>query len=164
MRFKKLMLALGLIVLATLSLERASAEVKGMSVEIKGLKCEFCVKKAESSLKDIDWIKSAHVDLDASVAHITVKERKSINLNELNQKIKDSGFNPEKVKLAVTGNLTEYNGYTALKATGSDQVFILKELKETFLEGEGKVKVTGFAHLDEGLPIAISVESVEKIE
>lgn len=186
MRFKVLILALG--VLATLSLKNAYAEVKSMNVEVKGLKCEFCVEKAENGLKDINWIKSAHVDLDASVAHIMVKKGVPIDIEELNQKVKGSGFTPEKVEITATGELTQYDGYAALRMKGSGQVFLLtdgdvadkddviqviksvkgisdkklKELKEISLDGIKEITITGFAYPNKMLSPALTVEKMER--
>jgi len=188
MRLKKLVLLLGLLVLVTLSLERGYAEVESMNVGVKGLKCGFCVKKAEGGLHDINWIKSAHVDLDASVAHIMVKKGMPIDLEELNQKVEGSGFTPEKVEITATGELTQYDGNAALRMKGSGQVFLLtdeyvtdkddaiqgvrslkgisdkklKELKEVSLDGKKEVTITGLAHAHEILSLAISVEKIER--
>ena len=188
MRLKKLVLVLGLLVLVTLSLERGYAEVESMNVGVKGLKCEFCVKKAEGGLHDINWIKSAHVDLDASVAHIMVKKGMPIDLEELNQKVKGSGFTPEKVEITATGQLTQYDGYAALRMKGSGQMFLLtdeyvtdkddviqgvksvkgisdkklKDLKEVSLDGEKEVTITGFAYSSKTLFTALTVEKIER--
>lgn len=188
MRFKVLILALGLGVLSILSLTRAYAEVESINVEVKGLRCEFCVKKAEGSLHDINWIKSAHVDLDASVAHIMVKKGMPIDIEELNQKVKGSGFTSEKVEITATGELTQYDGYIALRMKGSGQVVLLtdedvadkdnekqgiksvkgisdkklKELKEISLDGIKEITITGFAYSHKILSPSLSVEKIER--
>lgn len=174
--FKKLILALGIMVLIILSFQPAFSEIERVEMQVNGMTCPFCVYGIEKKLKGVEGIEDARANLKTGIVEIKVKNGKAVDIDRLNEAVRESGFTPGEIKITATGSLIEYNSYPALKVTGSDQVFLLVEKheheKEEFLSkekldqikaatenGEKTITITGHVHTHRDFPPALSVDS-----
>jgi copper chaperone CopZ len=181
--FKKLILVLGIMALTLISFQPAFAEVSRVEMQVNGMTCPFCVYGIEKKLKSVEGIEDAGANLRTGIVDIRLKKDKPLNVEKLNEAVRESGFTPGRIKIKATGQLTKYDlegkEYPALKVTDSNQVFLLTSTpdheKEEFLGekkskdmekategGKKEITITGYVHSHpSGIPPALSVESFE---
>lgn len=174
--FKKLVLALGIMVLTLTSFKPAFAEIDRVEMRVNGMTCPFCVYGIEKKLKGVEGIEDARANLKTGILEIKVKNGKAVDIDKLNEAVKESGFTPGEIKITATGSLIEYDGYPALRVTGSDQVFLLvrkhehekeeflskekiEEIKAATENGIRTITITGHVHTHRDFPSALSVDS-----
>ncbi len=180
---KKLILVLGVSITTLIFFQSAFAEINGVEMQVDGMTCPFCVYGIEKKLKAVGEVKDASSNLKTGIVDIKLEGNGPLDIERLNEAIRESGFTPGKIKIKATGEVTKYklegNENPALKVTGTDQVFLLTlapdHEKEEFLNGEKlkeiekasesgskKISITGYIHSHSvGVPPALSVKSFE---
>lgn len=161
-----------------ISLQSSFAEINSVEMKVDGLTCPFCVFGVEKKLKALDEIEGVNTNLKSGFVEVFLKDGKAIDINRLNNAVKESGFTPGDIKVTATGEFTESSGNPAIKVSGSDQIFLLvgskSHEKEEFLSeeriaeintatesGGKKLTVNGYLHTHSELPSALSLESYE---
>ena len=69
-----------------------------IEVEVKGMFCPICAYKAEKKVKEVEGVKSVHVDLKAGKAIIVTTHTHKITEAELKEAIKKAGFLPGNIQ------------------------------------------------------------------
>lgn len=174
--FKKIILALGIMVLILLSFQPAFSEIDRVEMQINGMTCPFCVYGIEKKLEALEEVEDASANLKTGIVDIKLKKDEPIDIERLNEAVRETGFTPGGIKITATGSLIEYNGYPALKVAGSDQDFLLvgkhEHEKEEFLSkgkidqikaatenGTKTITITGYVHTHRDFSLALSVDS-----
>ena len=159
----------------------ASADVEQATMIVEGMTYPFCIFGIEKKIKSLDEVQDAEANLRSGTVDITFKENAVVSIKRLNKAVDDSGFTPGVLEITASGILEQYKledkEFPAIKASGSDQVFLLtgtkdhrqeeyitpeklKELSEAAASNGGNRTITGHVHQHPGdLPLALSVES-----
>ncbi len=77
-----------------------AAEVQVVDIDIEGMSCQFCAHSVEKKITKLSYVKKAEVNIDTKKAHIIIIEGKQADIEELKQKVMDSGFKPVKVTVS----------------------------------------------------------------
>jgi len=180
---KKLILVLAFFITTLIFFQPSFAEINNVEMQVDGMTCPFCVYGIEKKLEALGEVKDASSNLKTGIVDIKLEANGPLDIERLNEAIRESGFTPGKIKIKATGEVTKYKlegkENPALKVTGSDQVFLLTSApnhdKEEFLSekklnevekategGKKEITITGYIHSHpEGVPPALSVESFE---
>lgn len=78
-----------------------------IEVEVKGLHCSMCVRNCERSLKKLDEVEEASVQLDEGMAFIKVKEGRTVTKEQVIEAIENAGFETGDFKRFPENNQTE---------------------------------------------------------
>jgi len=88
---------IALLTLAVIHVSANGANKQQIEVDIQGMTCKFCAYGIQKKLNKLPNIEKAEVNIDTKKAIIIVKEGLLINLGEVKEAIKSSGFVPVKV-------------------------------------------------------------------
>ncbi len=109
----------GLLLLAFTQAAAAQAPQElGMlevSVQVDGLSCPFCAYGLEKKLRKVGNVARIEIRVDEGRAVVTPESGTSLELDELEQAVRDGGFTPREVSVTAQGRLTELNGAAALE-------------------------------------------------
>jgi len=180
---KKLISVLGFFIITLIFFQPAFAEINSVEMQVDGMTCPFCVYGIEKKLEALGEVKDASSNLKTGIVDIILTEDKSLDIERLNEAIRESGFTPGRIKIKATGELTTYKlegkGNSALKVTGSAQLFLLisnakhdnqeflnektiKELEQATDDGKKEIIISGYVHSHTAeVPPALSVDSFE---
>ena len=92
---KKLLITVVSVFLFPMAL--MASELQVIDIDIEGMSCKFCAHSVQKKMTKLPYVKKAEVNIDTKKAHIVVAEGQQANIDELKQKILDSGFKPVKV-------------------------------------------------------------------
>ncbi len=95
---KQVIIALTVLLFLPLSLRAANTQV--IDIEIKGMSCKFCAYSVQKNLGKLPEIDKAEVNIDTQKAHIVMHEDRQANVEQLKEKITESGFTPVKVTIS----------------------------------------------------------------
>jgi len=127
----------------------AAAGGPELSVKVDGLSCPFCAYGMEKKLKKLEGIQDLKIQVDKGMADLTFKRGASIDLDDIQARIRKGGFTPTKIHGTLTGMLKKAGDHWLLKLGGSDQVWRLD------LSAQDKTRTTT---LKEGLRVTITGE------
>ena len=94
-----------------------------VSVQVDGLSCPFCAYGLEKKLRKVDNVARLEIRVDEGRAVVTPKPGTSLELDVLEQAVRDGGFTPREVSVTARGRLIELNGAAALEL--SDGILLL---------------------------------------
>lgn len=77
-----------------------ATELQVIDIDIEGMSCKFCAYSVQKKMTKLPYVNKAEVNIETKKAHIEITEGKIFNLEELKQKVIDSGFKPVKVTLS----------------------------------------------------------------
>ncbi len=130
MERRKAFLAVSLTGLLLVSLTQGAAaqapQALGMlevTVQVDGLSCPFCAYGLEKKLRKVANVARLEIQVSEGRAVVTPKSGTSLDLDELEQAVRDGGFTPREVSVTARGRLTELNGAAALEL--SDGILLL---------------------------------------
>jgi len=139
------------------------AEIKKVEVGIDGLSCPFCVWGLKQQMKGIKSIEKLEISLKKSLAHFTLKEDSLLNIEEIEGAVKDAGFSIRGIGIEAAGEITAYDGFPALKVSGSGQIFILSNFKK--INPGAAVLIDGSVHKHEkGKSYGLLIKKLKIIE
>lgn len=95
---KKLLITVVSVFIFPLAL--MAAEVQVIDIDIEGMSCQFCAHSVQKKMTRLPYVEKAEVNIDTKKAHIVVAKGQQANIDELKQKILDSGFKPIKVTVS----------------------------------------------------------------
>ena len=90
-----------IICLASISL--AQAQLRTLTVYVDGMACPFCAYGIEKKLKRVEGVKSLYIDINAGTATLRAEEGRSVNLGQVPQAVRDSGFTAREMRVEATG-------------------------------------------------------------
>lgn len=120
-----------------------------ISVKVDGLSCPFCAYGMEKKLKKINGIEDLKIHVDKGVATLAFKKGTTIDLADIQARIRKGGFTPTKIHATLTGLLKKTGDHWLLKLAGSDQVWRLEASSQ---------KKTWTTTLKEGLRVTVTGE------
>lgn len=120
-----------------------------ISVKVDGMSCPFCAYGMEKKLKKLDGIRDLKIQVDKGVATLAFKQGATIDLDDIQARIRKGGFTPTQINGTLTGILKKAEDQWLLKLVGSDQVWRLEASSE---------EETWTATLKEGLKVTITGE------
>ncbi len=130
MKRKKTLLAVSLTGLLLLALTHAAAAqappelgMLEVTVQVDGLSCPFCAYGLEKKLRKVENVARVEIRIDEGRTVVTPESGTSLDLDELEQAVRDGGFTPREVSVTARGRLTELNGAAALEL--SDGILLL---------------------------------------
>mgnify|MGYP000580336388 FL=1 len=63
-----------------------------VEVKIKGMVCSFCAQGLQKGIGKLEEVEKVEINLKKGYAKITVKEGKTLSMNEVKEIIKDAGY------------------------------------------------------------------------
>lgn len=149
--------------LLTTGLHITFAEITEVEVGINGLSCPFCVVQLEKPMERIKAIDRLDIHLKKGIACFTLKENSLLNIKEIKDAVKKTGFSVRNIKLKVIGEIVTYGEFPALKASGTGQVFVLDDLKGK--QPGSIVMIEGNVHEHaQGNYYGLSIERIENVK
>lgn len=162
----------------------AWAEVTEVELHIDGLSCPFCVFNIEKPLKAVPALGSIDTNYKEGLVRAGVKPDQPVELKQLLKAVADTGFTLRAIRLTVIGTASEWEGHPVLDASRTGQRFLLfKEEGKSALTPEHTiadpalerqlsawrtsgtlVEIAGVVHEHQGLPPALSIETIREIE
>lgn len=94
-----------------------------VTVQVDGLSCPFCAYGLEKKLRKVENVARIEIRVDEGRTVVTPESGTSLDLDELEQAVRDGGFTPREVSVTARGRLTELNGAAALEL--SDGILLL---------------------------------------
>ena len=91
-------LIMSLILFFPMSLLAGNTQI--IDIDIEGMSCKFCAYSVKRNLSKLPDIATAEVNIDTKKAHIVMQEGKQADVEQIKQKITESGFTPIKVTLS----------------------------------------------------------------
>ena len=140
-----------------------------VSVQVDGLSCPFCAYGLDKKLRKVENVASIEIRVDEGRAVVTPESGTSLELDALEQAVRDGGFTPRELSVTAQGRLTELNGAAALELS-SVILLLLAEGGQTNallrLPTGSVVRVEGQAALEQtgghaGHPYTLTVRSFE---
>ena len=91
-------LIMSLILFFPMSLLAGNTQI--IDIDIEGMSCKFCVYSVKKNLSELPGIDKADVNIDTKKAHIIMQEGLQADVEQIKQKISESGFTPVKITLS----------------------------------------------------------------
>ncbi len=176
MKRNETLLAVSLTGLLLLALTQAAAAqappelgMLEVTVQVDGLSCPFCAYGLEKKLRKVENVARIEIRVNEGRAVVTPESGTSLELDELEQAVRDGGFTPREVSVTARGRLTELNGAAALElsngillllAEGSQTNALLRSPTGSVVRVEGQAapeQPDGHA----GHPYTLTVRSFE---
>lgn len=82
-------------ILCLLSLSAYADEI---NVKVSGMVCSMCAQGIKKKFSNIDSIKEINVNLDNKLVQIQTKNGQNITDNQINEVIKEAGYNVAKIE------------------------------------------------------------------
>jgi copper chaperone CopZ len=127
MKKKNFLIFLPIILILGIFIRLASAEPAKVQVKLDGLVCTFCAYNLEKKLKRMKAVEDLKILVNAGLAELTIKEGKSIDIDEIKKAVKDSGFTPREIFITLKGRIEETDGQLILRVDNISDVFTLKD-------------------------------------
>ncbi len=125
-----------LIIVSLLALfgMNASAQFSKASLQASGLTCALCTKAINTSLEQLNFIKSVKPDIKSSSFLIEFREGSDIDIDALRKGVEDAGFSV--AKLQLTGNFDQQAVGPDEHITLNGKSFHFLAVKNQTLKGE----------------------------
>jgi len=148
------------------------AQVLNVTVSVDGMVCPFCTYGVEKNLKDVDGVKSVKIDLKKATATLIALKDKAIDINEIPNAIKQSGFTPGGIKAQAFGIIEIDDAYRFyLQALDGTRLFFLHKMTKTqksklhpISTSGSKVLISGNVHVHKNAIPALSIEAIEEVK
>ena len=122
------------------ALNKVSAQqISAVEMRVTGLTCSMCSQATEKSLRTLSYVANVNPDLNKNLFVLTFKKDGTVNLDQLQKKVKDAGFS--------VGNLTATLNFSQAKVDEDGQVVVganvyrFANVKGKVLNGPIKVNV-----------------------
>ncbi len=86
-----------------LFLSQAHGQVRSLTVAVDGMACPFCAYGVEKKLKKVVRVESITIRMKEGTATLSAKEGESINVSQVSEAIRESGFTPGIIKITAIG-------------------------------------------------------------
>jgi mercuric ion binding protein len=81
----------------------ALAEVTVVIVRVDGLSCPFCAYGLEKKIKKMEGVEKMEIDLEGGKVEIRFGDREDVQVEEIEEAVKDAGFTPKSIKVEKVG-------------------------------------------------------------
>ncbi len=140
-----------------------------VTVQVDGLSCPFCAYGLEKKLRKVENVARIEIRVDEGRTVVTPESGTSLDLDELEQAVRDGGFTPREVWVTAWGRLTELNGAAALELSDGILLWLAEGGQTNALlksPGGSVVRVEGQAAQEQsaghaGHPYTLTVRSFE---
>jgi mercuric ion binding protein len=129
----KVLLTLLILAAVFVPLSKAAAGIKSVTVLVDGLACPFCAYGVEKKLKRVEGVESMDIRMNEGTVTLKAKEGLSIDISQVPQAIRDSGFSLREMRVAVTG-IVNKEGDAMLFQYAPGEEISLKDLKPALRE------------------------------
>lgn len=160
-----------LVLIFLVSAPLVHARVSRVMVAVDGMSCPFCAFGVEKKLKKVGGVGSVAMDLKSGRATLSAIEGETIEVDEIPDAIKRSGFTPGTIQVAASGRISvDDKNRLLFNINGSQQKFLLVNLKndtkkhlEELAKTDTLVKVAGVFHPHVDDISAIAPERIEEV-
>lgn len=117
----------------------SAQQISAVEMQVTGLTCSMCSQATEKSLRTLPYVANVNPDLNKNLFVLSFKKEGSVNLDQLQKKVKDAGFS--------VGNLTATINFNQAKVDDDGQlvlgsnVYRFANVKSKVLNGPVKVNV-----------------------
>ncbi|MBX3022763.1 MAG: heavy-metal-associated domain-containing protein [Bdellovibrionales bacterium] len=87
-----------LLISSLLVLFSANVHAREIAITVKGMVCAFCAQGIEKKFKALKEVESVGVSLEKKIVKVTTKADQDIPDQKINEILKDSGYNVEKIQ------------------------------------------------------------------
>lgn len=122
-----------LFFLITFSLSSNAQFTHGI-IGIDGLTCSMCSNSVEKSLKQLNFVGEISMDLNENVAYVKFIDGKEVNIDQLAQKVRDSGFSVRFLKAGFLFKNFPAKNHSHYEYEGKKYIFL--NIKDVVLDGE----------------------------
>ncbi len=128
-----------MILLAVLITALASAQIKKAELQAAGLTCAMCSNAINKALKKVPFIETVETDLNKNIFSITFKKGSTVDIDELQRKVKDAGFSVGNLWLVISFDNDSVKNDTHLATAGTNFHFL--DVRQQVLNGDQKIRV-----------------------
>jgi copper chaperone len=148
-----------IIVILSLSIGIANAQVTKATVGVDGFTCSLCAKGVEGELKSLDFVKSVKTNIKATTFDLTFKTNLNIVISQIADAINDGGFTLRDIKVNASGKIVSDNNGGFKLVTGNSPDLMIKNLSSDYKDGD-QLNITGMVNVSGK---SINVISAKKI-
>jgi copper chaperone len=148
-----------IIVILSLSVGIANAQVTKATVGVDGFTCSLCAKGVEGELKSLDFVKSVKTNIKATTFDLTFKTNLNIVISQIADAINDGGFTLRDIKVNASGKIVSDNNGGFKLVTGNTPDLKIKNLSSDYKDGD-QLNITGMVNVSGK---SINVISAKKI-
>ena len=149
----------------------AEAQVNRLAVTVDGLACPFCAYGVEKKLKGVQGVTSLDIRMNEGTVVLRAEKGPSMDIGQIPQAIRDSGFSPREMRVWVTGTVRRRGQDLLFQYGGPAEVFSLEDmepaLKEKlsgYLDSGDLVEVEGLVEERREGPWSLIPKSVKSIQ
>ncbi|MFQ5455512.1 MAG: heavy-metal-associated domain-containing protein [Nitrospirota bacterium] len=164
-----------LIILLLFSFARpVEAEVEHITIRVDGLACPFCAYGLEKKITKISGVMDYDVNMKEGKVFIGLKSDAHIEMSSLYKAVREAGFTLRNISLRARGKIEQSDKGLILVFGGNRERFLLfkktsgRRLERKDIEDikdlEEEVVIEGVVEEQRGLPIGLSVNTLERIE
>ena len=77
----------------------ALATEANVTLMVDGLSCPFCAYGLEKKIKKMDGVEDMEIDLEGGKVEIRFTDREDVDLEKIEEAVRDAGFTPRSVEL-----------------------------------------------------------------
>ncbi len=107
----------------------AHSQILEVTVTVEGLACPFCAYGIEKKLKRVEGVRSIDIGMNRGVVILTAEKGRSVDIGQIPRAVKDAGFSFSQMKARVTGTARREGEKFLLQYGGSDELFIVVDMK-----------------------------------
>ncbi|WP_443937268.1 heavy-metal-associated domain-containing protein [Pedobacter sp. MW01-1-1] len=104
------------ILMLFIAVRVSAQQISTADLQVNGLTCSMCSNATQKSLETLNFIGSVKPDLNKNIFVLTFKTDKSVNLDQILNKVKDAGFS--------VGNLTAIFKFNDVKVDDKGQAVV----------------------------------------
>ena len=92
-----------------------------ITVQVDGLTCPFCAYGLEKRIKKLSAVEKSAINIKEGTVGIFPKAGQHIDIDEVKKAVESGGFTPRKVRVALVGKLTEWEGKPAFSIVSTNK-------------------------------------------
>lgn len=116
----------------------SAQQISSVELQVTGLTCSMCSQATDESLKTLDFIGSIEPDLNKNIFVITIKKDKTVDFDQIKDKVEDAGFSVGNLDAVFNFEHTKIDG-EGLAIAGTNVYQFLNAKDKTL---NGPVKAT----------------------
>lgn len=70
----------------------SAQQISSVELQVTGLTCSMCSQATDESLRTLDFIGNIEPDLNKNIFVLTFKKDKTVNFDQIKEKVEDAGF------------------------------------------------------------------------
>ncbi len=122
------------------ALNKVSAQqISAAEIQVNGLTCSMCSQATEKSLRTLPYVTNVNPDLNKNLFILSFKKDGTVNLDQLQKKVKDAGFSVGGLAATINFNQAKVDEDGQVVIGGN--VYRFANVKSKVLNGAVKVNV-----------------------